>query len=138
MHEVIMSKLGLTMESGKIEKWHKKEGDQVETGDILFEVMTDKVSLEVESYNSGILRKIIKLEGDEVPVTEVVAYIGTADEEIPDTAGAAPAAEEVKEQAPAAEPEKPASAEPAKAVQPEGDEATLPVQRIAEAERPGL
>ncbi|HAJ95540.1 MAG TPA: hypothetical protein DCP02_04820, partial [Actinobacteria bacterium] len=47
-------------------------------------VMTDKVSLEVESYNSGILRKILKGEGDEVPVTEVVAYIGTADEEIPD------------------------------------------------------
>ncbi len=84
MHEVIMPKLGLTMESGKIEKWHKKVGDKVETGDILFEVMTDKVSLEVESYNSGILRKILKGEGDEVPVTEVVAYIGTADEEIPD------------------------------------------------------
>ena len=45
MHEVIMPKLGLTMESGKIEKWHKKEGDKVEKGDILFEVMTDKVSL---------------------------------------------------------------------------------------------
>jgi len=84
MHEVIMPKLGLTMESGKMEKWHKKVGDKVETGDILFEVMTDKVSLEVESYNSGILRKILKGEGDEVPVTEVVAYIGTADEEIPD------------------------------------------------------
>jgi pyruvate dehydrogenase E2 component (dihydrolipoamide acetyltransferase) len=109
------------MESGKIEKWHKKEGDQVEAGDILFEVMTDKVSLEVESYNSGILRKIIKIEGDEVPVTEVVAYIGNADEKIPDTAGAAPAAEEVKEQAPAAEPEKSAAAEPAPAAQPEGD-----------------
>jgi pyruvate dehydrogenase E2 component (dihydrolipoamide acetyltransferase) len=85
MHEVIMPKLGLTMESGKIEKWHKKEGDKVEEGDILFEVMTDKVSLEVESYNSGILRKILKVEGDEVPVTEAVAYIGGADEIVPDT-----------------------------------------------------
>ncbi|TET48143.1 MAG: 2-oxo acid dehydrogenase subunit E2 [Actinomycetota bacterium] len=90
MHEVIMPKLGLTMESGKIEKWHKKEGDKVETGDILFEVMTDKVSLEVESYSSGILRKIIKAEGDEVPVTEVVAFIGTADEKIPDAPTKAP------------------------------------------------
>ncbi|MCJ7665299.1 MAG: 2-oxo acid dehydrogenase subunit E2 [Actinobacteria bacterium] len=84
MHEVIMPKLGLTMESGKIEKWHKKEGDRVEAGDILFEVMTDKVSLEVESYNSGILRKILKVEGDEVPVTEAVAYIDTVDEKTPD------------------------------------------------------
>jgi pyruvate dehydrogenase E2 component (dihydrolipoamide acetyltransferase) len=82
MYEVIMPKLGLTMESGKIEKWHKKEGDKVEAGDILFEVMTDKVSLEVEAYNSGILRKILRGEEEEVPVTEVVAYIGEKDEEI--------------------------------------------------------
>ena len=85
MHEVIMPKLGLTMESGKIEKWHKKEGDKVEAGDILFEVMTDKVSLEVESYHSGILKKILRSEGEEVPVTEVVAYIGEKDEEVPST-----------------------------------------------------
>ena len=91
MHEVIMPKLGLTMESGKIEKWHKKEGDKVEEGDILFEVMTDKVSLEVESYNSGILRKILKVEGDEVPVTEPVAYIGEKDEKIPDVPSQTPA-----------------------------------------------
>lgn len=84
MHEVIMPKLGLTMETGVIEKWHKKEGDKVETGEVLFEVMTDKVSLEVEAYNSGIVRKIIRKEGEEVPVTEVVAYIGSADEAIPE------------------------------------------------------
>jgi len=83
MHEVIMPKLGLTMESGKIEKWHKKEGDKVKAGEVLFEVMTDKVTIEVESYNSGILRKILRVEGEDVPVTEVVAYIGEEDEEIP-------------------------------------------------------
>lgn len=83
MHEVIMPKLGLTMEFGKIEKWHKKEGDKVKAGEVLFEVMTDKVTIEVESYDSGILRKILKVEGEEVPVTEVVAYIGEEDEEIP-------------------------------------------------------
>jgi len=83
MHEVIMPKLGLTMESGKIEKWHKKEGDKVKAGGVLFEVMTDKVTIEVESYDSGILRKILRAEGEEVPVTEVVAYIGEEDEEIP-------------------------------------------------------
>jgi len=111
MHEVIMPKLGLTMESGKIEKWHKKEGDKVETGDILFEVMTDKVSLEVESYNSGTLRKILKTEGDEVPVTEVVAYIGSEDEEIPGSSGtAAKAPEAAKEEPAAPAPEKEAAA----------------------------
>ena len=95
MYEVIMPKLGLTMESGKIEKWHKKEGDKVEAGDILFEVMTDKVSLEVEAYNSGILRKILRGEEEEVPVTEVVAYIGGKDEEIP--SGGAKASEKPQE-----------------------------------------
>src|SRR3972149_7857324 len=83
MYEVIMPKLGLTMESGRIEKWHKKEGDRIEKGEVLFEVMTDKVTIEVESYNSGILKKILKSEGDEVPVTEVIAYIGEEDEKIP-------------------------------------------------------
>ncbi len=98
MHEVIMPKLGLTMETGTIEKWHKKEGDKIEQGDILFEVMTDKVSLEVEAYNSGVLRKILRGEGEEVPVTEIVAYIGEKDEEIPSGAGkAAPEKEQVAE-----------------------------------------
>ena len=65
MHEVIMPKLGLDMEAGTIEKWHKKPGDSVEAGEILFEVMTDKVSLEVEAYNSGTLLKIVREEGEE-------------------------------------------------------------------------
>jgi pyruvate dehydrogenase E2 component (dihydrolipoamide acetyltransferase) len=78
-----MPKLGITMESGIIEKWHKKEGDRVEKGEVLFEVMTDKVTIEVESYNSGILKKILKAEGEEVPITEVIAYIGEEGEKIP-------------------------------------------------------
>ena len=81
-----MPKLGLTMETGTIEKWHKKEGDKVESGEILFEVMTDKVSLEVEAYNSGYLKKILRREGEEVPVTEVIAYIGDRDEAAPGAA----------------------------------------------------
>lgn len=84
MHEVIMPKLGITMESGRIEKWHKKEGDRVEKGEVLFEVMTDKVTIEVESYESGILKKIVKAEGEEIPVTGVIAYIGEEDEKLPE------------------------------------------------------
>ena len=74
MQEVIMPKLGLTMETGTIEKWHKKEGDKVEEGEILFEVMTDKVSLEVESYHAGILRKVLRNEGEEVPLSLSVDF----------------------------------------------------------------
>jgi pyruvate dehydrogenase E2 component (dihydrolipoamide acetyltransferase) len=115
MFEVIMPKLGLTMETGLIEKWLKKEGDPVEEGDILFEVMTDKVSLEVESYNKGILRKILRAEGEEVPVTEVVAYIGEADEEIPDKkeASLSDKASTAQEKTDTAKEEKVETAEPA-------------------------
>jgi pyruvate/2-oxoglutarate dehydrogenase complex dihydrolipoamide acyltransferase (E2) component len=81
MHEVIMPKIGLTMETGTIEKWHKIEGEKVEKGEILLEIMTDKVSIEIEAYNSGILKKILKNEGEEVPVSEVIAYIGEENEQ---------------------------------------------------------
>ena len=83
MHRVIMPRLGLTMKSGTIEKWYKKEGDYVEQGELLLLVMTDKVSLEVEAEESGFLRKILKDEGEEVPVTDLIAFIGDKDEEIP-------------------------------------------------------
>ncbi len=105
MHEVIMPKLGLTMETGVIEKWHKKEGDKVESGEVLFEVMTDKVSLEVEAYQSGYLRKILKNEGEEVPVTQVIAYIGEKDEPV-DAAPAAAAKQEAPAEAQASKDEK--------------------------------
>ncbi|MHB1347037.1 MAG: dihydrolipoamide acetyltransferase family protein [Candidatus Humimicrobiaceae bacterium] len=89
MFEVLMPKMGETMETGTIEKWRKKEGDKVEKGDILYDLATDKVSLEVESFNSGILKKIVKAEGEEVPIMEVIAYIGEKDEEVPELSGPA-------------------------------------------------
>lgn len=81
--EVIMPKLGQTMEEGIIEKWRKKEGEKVEKGDILLDITTDKATLEVESYASGILRKIIHCEGETVPVSQVIAYIGEEDDDVP-------------------------------------------------------
>ena len=86
MYEVLMPKMGETMETGTIEKWRKKEGDKVEKGDILYDLATDKVSLEVESFNSGILKKIVRAEGEEVPIMEVIAYIGEKNETLPDMA----------------------------------------------------
>lgn len=75
MQELYMPKKGLTMESGTIEKWHKKEGDYVKEGEILLEIMTDKVTMEIESPYTGRLKKILKEEGEEVPITEIIAYI---------------------------------------------------------------
>lgn len=82
MHEVIMPKLGMTMESGLIVNWLKKEGEHVKKGEPLLDVMTDKVTIEVESFNTGYLKKILAREGEEIPVTEVIAYIGGKDEEV--------------------------------------------------------
>ncbi len=84
MHKVIMPKLGMTMESGFIVNWLKKEGEHVKKGEPLLDVMTDKVTIEVESFKTGYLKKILAEEGEEVPVTEVIAYIGEEDEEIPE------------------------------------------------------
>ncbi|HET6454839.1 MAG TPA: dihydrolipoamide acetyltransferase family protein [Armatimonadota bacterium] len=80
----ILPMLGQTMEEGTITKWLKKEGDAVEKGEPLVEVMTDKVNMEVESPASGILRKIVAQEEETIPVMELLAIIGTADEPIDD------------------------------------------------------
>jgi len=80
--EVILPKLGQTMTEGTIIKWHVQEGDPVTQGDILFEVESDKATLEVEATNTGILRKILVPAGRKVPILTTVAIIGSADEDI--------------------------------------------------------
>lgn len=82
--EVIMPKLGETMEEGYLISWKKKEGERVEKGEILFEVMSDKTNFEVESPYSGYLRKILFQPSDQpIPVTTVIAYItDTPDEPV--------------------------------------------------------
>ena len=99
--KVILPVLGETMEEGTITKWLKQEGDQVQKGEPLLEVMTDKVNLEVESPASGVLRKIIAAEEQTVPVMEAIAIVGTADEPIEDLlAGEKTTAETTVEEAP--------------------------------------
>ena len=82
--EIIMPKAGIDMTEGQIIKWNKKEGDKVETGEILLEIMTDKTSMELEAEDSGYLIKIIKGDGETVPVTEVIGYIGAEGEVAPE------------------------------------------------------
>ncbi|GFN35604.1 2-oxo acid dehydrogenase subunit E2 [Tepidimicrobium xylanilyticum] len=82
--EVIMPKAGMDMREGQIIKWRKKEGDYVEAGEVLLEIMTDKVNMEVEAETSGYLLKILYEEGAKVPVITTIAYIGDKGEEIPE------------------------------------------------------
>ncbi len=83
--EVIMPKAGIDMTEGQIIKWNKKEGEKVEAGEILLEIMTDKTSMELEAEESGYLIKILKGDGKTVPVTEIIGYIGAEGEAAPDS-----------------------------------------------------
>lgn len=80
--EFVMPKLGMTMEEGTITKWLKKEGDKVEKGEPIVEIMTDKVNMEVESPYDGTLLKIVAKEGDVVPILQPIAIIGEEGEEV--------------------------------------------------------
>lgn len=70
-----MPMLGEVMEEGRIVAWLKKEGDNVERGENLLEVETDKAVMEVESTVTGVLKKILVPEGETVPVNETLALI---------------------------------------------------------------
>jgi pyruvate dehydrogenase E2 component (dihydrolipoamide acetyltransferase) len=83
--DVLMPQLGETVSEGKIVKWFKSAGDQVKPGDNLFEIETDKVSMEVPSTTTGVLAEIRVVSGAVAPVGAVVAVIS-------DAAGAAAAA----------------------------------------------
>ena len=81
--EVILPKLGQTMEEGIIVEWFKNEGEPVKRGDLLFTVESDKATLEVEATSRGFLRKILAPAGQTVPVMMAVALIAkTLDEDI--------------------------------------------------------
>ncbi|MCH7397111.1 pyruvate dehydrogenase complex dihydrolipoamide acetyltransferase [Belliella sp. DSM 107340] len=85
MAEIIrMPKMSDTMEEGVIAAWLKKVGDEVKPGDILAEVETDKATMELESYEEGVLLHIGVEEKDAVPVNGVIAIIGEKGENIDD------------------------------------------------------
>lgn len=81
--EVLMLRFTHEMEEGTIARWMKSEGDPVRQGEPLFEVITDKVNVEVEAPATGTLRRILVPADQTVPVGAAVAWIGTPDEPLP-------------------------------------------------------
>ncbi len=81
---IVMPKLGQSEEEAKIVQWRKKVGDRVNKGDILFEIETDKALLEVESFLSGTLLRVVVSDGEVAPVQSTVGYIGEPGEAIPE------------------------------------------------------
>jgi pyruvate dehydrogenase E2 component (dihydrolipoamide acetyltransferase) len=76
MASVQMPRLSDSMETGKILRWLKKEGEQVQKGEPLVEIESDKANIEVEAYASGKLSKILVPEGESAPIGAVIAEIG--------------------------------------------------------------
>ncbi len=91
--KVILPKLGLTMDEGRVIAWHKKEGDRIAKGEILFEVETDKANMEIESPASGYVRRILLPVDASAPVATVIGLISdTADEPLPSLSEVVPSA----------------------------------------------
>ena len=77
MSEVNMPRLSDTMEEGTIARWLKKAGDEIKKGDILAEIETDKATMDLESYDAGVLEQILVQEGQTAPIGQAVAIIGS-------------------------------------------------------------
>jgi len=111
-----MPKLSDTMTVGTLVKWLKNEGDAVANGDMIAEVETDKATMEVESFDDGVILKQYCAVGDEVAVGDPIAAIGEKGEDAPEVGSSSAASEEapaseqvtpapIKEEKPEAEPE---------------------------------
>jgi len=123
--KVVMPKLSEAMESGKIIKWLKKEGDRVAGGDILAEVETDKADVEMEAFGAGVLRKILVPAGSQAPVGALIAVIAEADEDIASVvASAPPPTAPAQAQPPAPKPAAMTSDRPAVPPQPRSEDFT--------------
>jgi pyruvate dehydrogenase E2 component (dihydrolipoamide acetyltransferase) len=101
MANVIMPKMGDGMEEGTLLRWLKQVGDQIEVGDPIAEIETDKVSLEIESTESGVLAKTLVAEGQAVPIGTSIAVVGAeVASETPAPVAEEPANAEAEEKAP--------------------------------------
>ena len=107
--KVLMPKLSEAMETGKVIKWLRKEGDAIKGGDVIAEIETDKANVEIEAFGSGVLRKIVVGEGGQVPVGEMIGVIADPADDLGAVAAGGPA----KRPAAAPAPVSPAAAVPA-------------------------
>lgn len=117
---ILMPRLSDTMTEGVIAAWHKNVGDTVKKGDLLAEIETDKATMELESYQEGVLLHRGAENGSKLQVNDLLAIIGTEGENVAALVAAhsggapAPAAEPQPEAAPApAQPSAPAASAPA-------------------------
>ena len=127
MASVQMPRLSDSMETGKILRWLKKEGDQVQKGEPLVEIESDKANIEVEAYATGKLSKIVVPEGESAPIGAVIAEIGDGSTAAPADKAPAP-----QGQAEAAQPKEGPRAATTDAPKPQ---ASKPEAHVAQADK---
>ncbi len=128
--EIVMPRMGLTMETGTIVQWLKQEGDSITAGEPLLEIETDKATVEIEALESGTLHKIVARAGAEIPVGEVIAYFLKPGEAAAEPPAVADSASEVALQ-PAAVPSEPPMLSAASLVVSEKVKASPAARRMA-------
>lgn len=101
---ILMPKPGQMTEECTLIAWHKREGDPVHRGDVLFEIETDKAAMDVESFSEGVLLQIVVQEGQAAPVNSVCAWVGQPGEAVPDAAARTAAAHAGPDPTPATAP----------------------------------
>jgi pyruvate dehydrogenase E2 component (dihydrolipoamide acetyltransferase) len=128
---IVMPRQGNSVESCVLLKWRVKEGDEVSPKTIVADVETDKASFEVEAGFAGTVLKLVRAEGEDVPVMQPIAFVGKAGEAVPATAGESPSP--APAQTVAAAPISAAPAAPMAAAAPAGASAASPRARLLAA-----
>ncbi|MFC4597299.1 2-oxoglutarate dehydrogenase complex dihydrolipoyllysine-residue succinyltransferase [Cohnella hongkongensis] len=101
MHDILVPAMGESITEGTISKWLVKVGDSVKQGDLLLELETDKVNLEISAEQDGVIAEILAAEGDTVKIGEPVGRIGAAGSAPSAPAASSPAASAPVASAPA-------------------------------------
>jgi pyruvate dehydrogenase E2 component (dihydrolipoamide acetyltransferase) len=84
MHEVLMPRIDVLMQSGKIVQWIKNEGESVSKSEPIVLIEAEKTTFEIEAQESGVIIKVLREQGEDVPVGEALALVGSLSEKIPD------------------------------------------------------
>ncbi|MFZ1518034.1 MAG: 2-oxoglutarate dehydrogenase, E2 component, dihydrolipoamide succinyltransferase [Ignavibacteriaceae bacterium] len=131
--DIIMPKMGESVNEGTIIKWHKKIGDVVKLDEIIFEISTDKVDTEIPAASAGVLSEILVKEGDTVEVGTVVARIQSASESNVEVAPAKAEAEQVVEEKVISEVETPKVSEPVQSKSSNGNVIEIAMPKMGES-----
>jgi len=133
--EITVPAMGESITEGTIFKWHVKEGDSVNIGDVLLELETDKVNLEISAESEGVVEKILRQEGENVTIGEVIGQIspqeGVAKAPAPKAAEAPASAQAEAAPAPAAEAQKPQAPAPSQSEEGSGLTASPSARKLA-------